>query len=84
MPHKFQYPMGQLPQAQPMYSYANVLGSMNHTSPLGPIPYLNVNLVDWAFAERQAQYAVARRKRRVKIVETKKIYRFNKTDKGKI
>lgn len=80
--HKFQYPMGQQPQAQPMYSSANGLGYVNHTDPLG-IPGLNVNFVDWAFAERKAQFAEARRKRKMKIVETKRSTGLiNKTTKG--
>lgn len=72
--HRFQYPLGQLQQAQHLYS--NGLGP----GPMG-LPDLNVT-VDEAFAldpfdidrmnvERKAQYAEARRKRRIKRIEIK-------------
>ncbi|KAJ8561328.1 hypothetical protein K7X08_027518 [Anisodus acutangulus] len=75
--HRSQYPMGQFPQAQPMFSSANGLGSMNHTGPVG-IPDLSVTLVD--IAERKAQCAEARRKR-MKRMEIKRSSKFNKTSK---
>lgn len=72
--HRFQYPLGQLQQAQHLYS--NGLGP----GPMG-LPDLNVK-VEEAFAldqfdidrmnvERKAQYAEARRKRRIKRIEIK-------------
>ncbi|KAK4348993.1 hypothetical protein RND71_031748 [Anisodus tanguticus] len=81
--HRFQYPLGQLQQAQPLFS--NGLGPMNHAG-LGPIglPDLNVT-VDETFTldslspydlermnvERKAQFAEARRRRRIKRTEIK-------------
>lgn len=61
--HRFQYPWGQLQQqAQPLFT--NGLGS----GPTG-LPDLNVT-VDDPF-ERKAQYAEARRERRIKRIEIK-------------
>lgn len=61
--HRFQYPLGQLQQqAQPLFT--NGLGS----GPTG-LPDLNVT-VDDPF-ERKAQYAEARRERRIKRIEIK-------------
>lgn len=68
-PHKLQYPMGPMLQAQPIPSSANGLGFVNHRSPIGT-PDLNVTLVEaftfehsMGLTERKAQYAEARRKR---------------------
>ncbi|XP_009608200.1 uncharacterized protein [Nicotiana tomentosiformis] len=75
--HRFQYPLGQLQQAQPIFSPNNGLGFVNHLG-LGPIgiPDLNVTVdepipfdLDRINVERKAQFAAARRRRINKRIE---------------
>ncbi|XP_060194690.1 uncharacterized protein LOC132623895 [Lycium barbarum] len=83
--HRFQYPLGHLQQAQPLFS--NGLGPVNHmglgSGPIG-LPDLNVT-VDESFTldslspfdiermnvVRKAQFAEARRRRMIKRIEIK-------------
>ncbi|XP_055821657.1 uncharacterized protein LOC129890136 [Solanum dulcamara] len=62
-----QYPMGQLPQAKPMFSSANGLGFVNYTGPVVGIPNHTVSPFEHNrdIAERKPQYTEARRKRRI-------------------
>lgn len=56
--------MGQLPQEQPMFSSTNGLGFVRYTGPIS------------GMSQRKAQYAEARRKRRMKRIETKRSSRL--------
>ncbi|WMV56989.1 hypothetical protein MTR67_050374 [Solanum verrucosum] len=63
MNHTSPIVMGQLPQAQPIFSSTNGLGFVSYTGPIIGMPNI---------AERKAQYSEARRKRRMKRIETKR------------
>ncbi|OIT34780.1 PREDICTED: uncharacterized protein LOC109244240 [Nicotiana attenuata] len=77
--HRFQYPLGQLQQPQPIFSSNTGLGFVNHMGP-GPIgiPDLNVTVdeptpfdLERMNVERKAQFAAARRRRINRRIEIK-------------